>query len=95
MWPDEVISKFRIAKQHGNRVQAYCPAHDDANASLSIYRTDDRLLIYCHAGCLIDDVLKAVGLSFADLFDTERKPSHIYQYRNQDGSLAYEKQAAV
>ena len=91
MWTDAVIAKFRIEKRHGCQIQAYCPAHKDDNASLSIHIANDRLLLFCHAGCLIDDVLKAANLTFSDLFNTDNKPTNIYQYRNQDGSLAYEK----
>jgi len=88
---EEVLSKFKIAKRHGNKVQAYCPSHEDKNASLSIYQAEDRLLLFCHAGCRIDDILKSASLTFADLFQSDKKPTAIYQYRNQDGSLAYEK----
>lgn len=48
---------------------AKCPAHEDANPSLSVRELDDgRLLIHCFAGCSAPDVLAAVGLTLADLF---------------------------
>jgi len=87
---DNALSKIRVQKRTGNRIQAYCPAHDDKNASLSIMVEEDRLLFYCHAGCSIDQILKATGLTYNDLF-TEKPPVNIYQYRKDDGSLAYEK----
>jgi hypothetical protein len=31
-------------------------------------------LVYCHGGCHIDDVLGAIGLTQADLFDEPRRP---------------------
>ena len=48
---------------------AKCPAHEDASPSLSIRKTDDRLLIHDFAGCAVYDVLAAVGLELGDLFD--------------------------
>lgn len=48
---------------------ARCPAHDDRSPSLSIRDAGDRLLIHDHAGCSPADVLAAVGLELADLFD--------------------------
>jgi hypothetical protein len=51
------------------RWMARCPAHEDKSPSLSIRELEDeRILIYCHAGCSAPDVLVAIGLSLADLF---------------------------
>ena len=48
---------------------ACCPAHDDKSPSLSIRELDDgRILIHCFAGCSVEEVLSAVGLTFDDLF---------------------------
>ncbi len=46
-----------------------CPAHDDRKPSLSIDRGDDgRALVHCHAGCSVEAVCGALGLTLADLF---------------------------
>jgi hypothetical protein len=87
---DKTLANFKISKQTGNRYQAYCPAHDDKNASMSILVDENRILLYCHAGCQIDDILKAVGITYADLF-ADNPPTNIYQYRDKNGNLAYEK----
>src|SRR5262249_61569798 len=51
---------------------ACCPAHPDGKPSLSIRETDDfRLLVYCHAGCDIDDVMAEVGLQVGNLFPSD------------------------
>lgn len=48
---------------------ARCPAHDDKGPSLTITEKDDgRVLVHCFAGCDVNDVLGAVGLTFADLY---------------------------
>jgi hypothetical protein len=47
---------------------ARCPAHDDRSPSLSIKQCDDgRNLLHCFAGCDVEDVCSALGLTLADL----------------------------
>ncbi len=48
---------------------ACCPAHDDRTASLSIRELDDgRVLVHCFAGCSVEEVLGAAGLTFDALY---------------------------
>ncbi len=40
---------------------ALCPAHNDRNNSLSVDKGDNgRLLVYCHARCAFEDIMRAV-----------------------------------
>jgi hypothetical protein len=51
------------------RWQARCPAHDDRSPSLSICEgRDGRALVRCFAGCSLDAILMAMGLTYKDLF---------------------------
>lgn len=72
---------------HSGRLSAQCPAHDDQQPSLSIGPRKDGngVLVHCHAGCDYRDVLAAVGLSVADLFDDDKmrnaySDQNIYTY---------------
>ncbi len=56
----------------GRRAKAQCPAHDDRKPSLSIAGTESRVLVHCHAGCDITDVLAELGLTLRDLYDQPR-----------------------
>ena len=47
---------------------ARCPAHDDKSPSLSIRDAGQKILIHCFAGCSVESVLDAMGLSFSDLY---------------------------
>ena len=59
----------------GGRWVARCPAHDDRVPSLSVAEgRDGRVLLRCWAGCDTAAVLKALGLSWYNLFDTPRSP---------------------
>lgn len=46
-----------------------CSAHDDRNASLSIRLDADKVLLHCHAGCTVEDILASLELAPADLFN--------------------------
>jgi hypothetical protein len=74
------------------RADAQCPAHDDRNPSLSITSADDRVLMCCHAGYEIDDVLAAIGLEKVDLFaDNGRSEEEaVYRYLDKDGRPLFE-----
>jgi hypothetical protein len=53
------------------RGDARCPAHEDRHASLAVgVRSDgEGALLHCRAGCSTADVLAAVHLPMAALFD--------------------------
>lgn len=64
-----LLSKLEHVKATGQgKWLARCPAHADKSPSLSIKEVDDRILVYCFAGCGVTEVLAAVGLDMADLF---------------------------
>ncbi len=65
-----LLNKVDGIRRSGSGWMARCPAHDDRQASLSITAGDDgRALVYCHAGCSIEAVTEAAGLTSADLFE--------------------------
>ncbi len=76
MTPTElVLAKLPDARPAGNGWSVRCPAHDDRRASLSVGVGDDgRYVLHCHAGCKPEDVVRALGLRWADLMP-ERAPS--------------------
>jgi len=66
---DRLLDRLDGVRKSGKGWIAKCPAHTDRSASLSIAQGDDgRVLLHCFAGCLVHDVLGAVGLSIANLF---------------------------
>jgi hypothetical protein len=63
------LDAFRNVKRAGDGWLATCPAHDDQRASLSIGAGEGgRVLLHCHAGCALDDILAAAHLEHTDLF---------------------------
>jgi hypothetical protein len=68
---ERILSKFPNAKKSGNGWMAHCPAHDDRKPSLSISEgADSRVLVKCHAGCMVDAICTAVGMTVVDLMPT-------------------------
>jgi RecA-family ATPase len=48
---------------------ARCPAHNDQSPSLSISTgNEEQVLLHCHAGCTVEAVVEALGLTMTDLF---------------------------
>lgn len=65
-----LLGRLEGVKQTGaDRWVAKCPAHDDKKPSLSIRDADGKLLLHCWAGCSAAEVVSAVGLTLADLFE--------------------------
>jgi hypothetical protein len=53
---------------------ARCPGHDDQTPSLSIgVGSDGKILLKCFAGCSIERIVSALGLSLTDLFPPNGK----------------------
>jgi hypothetical protein len=68
----------KTVKNHVSYAQAQCPAHDDRDPSLTIYRKPGRIKIVCYAGC--DDaldILPALDLGVRDLFDEPSKNNSV------------------
>lgn len=72
-------------KANGVSAVAQCPAHDDRNPSLSVRRIEGSVLLHCHAGCHVEDVLAALNLSAGDLYD-ERSGAR-YDYTDPAGKV--------
>ncbi len=69
MIADALLSRLDGVRPTGqDQWVARCPAHEDRDPSLSIAEKDDRVLIHCHAGCYVSEVVDAVGLKITDLF---------------------------
>ncbi|MFF4408100.1 phage/plasmid primase, P4 family [Streptomyces sp. NPDC001404] len=66
----DVLSRFGDVAEHADGgYVARCPAHDDTDPSLRIWRGEDHTVrVHCRAGCASDDVVRAVSLTWRDLF---------------------------
>lgn len=74
-----------------------CPAHEDKRPSLSVNQGDRAVVVKCQRGCSTPDVLAAVGLTMADLYDApatngthKAEPLASYPYVDEHGDLLFE-----
>lgn len=85
-------------EQHGSKGRGsswQCVAHEDRAPSLSVRRGEKGVTLKCHAGCATEDVVAALGLTMADLFDEPiEKPARPqivaeYPYCDEQGEVLY------
>ncbi len=87
-WIGEHFENFQ---RNGMGWKATCPAHDDAEPSLSIAEgKDGRILIHCHASCPTAALLEVVGLRMSDLMPGAKQIVTTYDYQDEQGTLLYQ-----
>ncbi len=65
--PEALLSHFENPKPNGAGWIVRCPAHDDRTPSLKISQGDDgRWLLFCHAGCAFEDIVREAGIDPRD-----------------------------
>lgn len=67
------LSRLEKVRGKNGSYTACCPAHRDNSPSLAIRQDGERILLHCFAGCDVNSVVSAVGLTLGDLFQEERK----------------------
>jgi putative DNA primase/helicase len=67
-----LLARLERVRPVGTGWVARCPSHPDTTPSLAIaLGRDGRVLLYDHGGqCSVADIVKAVGLTVADLFNS-------------------------
>lgn len=68
MTVDELLSRLECVRTSGRGFLATCPAHDDRSPSLNIHQGDLGILLRCWAGCTVEEIASALGLSLKHLF---------------------------
>lgn len=61
---------------------AQCSGHADGRPSLSIRQGRGQALVFCFAGCQIEEIAQGAGLQVADLFDNPKGVEYTYQRDN-------------
>lgn len=66
---NNILGTLKNVTRSGSGFTARCPAHDDHRNSLSIGKgRDGRVLLFCHAGCEVGNILRALDIKMGDLF---------------------------
>jgi len=86
---ENILSRLKDWRKSGTGGwSACCPAHHDHHPSLSIrLGKEGRILLKCHAGCTVEQILAVIGLTLADLFPATSTMSRHTSLRRQTLSL--------
>ena len=76
---EALLQRLDAVQKSGTGWRARCPACGGTSRKLSVTESDGRILAHCFGGCRGDEVLAAVGLSWADL----HPPRHWPQSREE------------
>lgn len=97
---DELLPYLNGVKKQAKGYISHCPAHHDKHASLSIDVGDKgQILLHCHAGCSVNQIVQSLGLHMSDLFSNSTYPTKTnsrrivasYKYCDKSGQLICEK----
>lgn len=92
------LNMLKNVKGGNRQYTALCLAHDDRNSSLSIKMTGDKVLLHCHAGCSVEYIMAALGLTMSALFaddSIDKKSKSILKPKDrprQTNTLTYDYQ---
>lgn len=66
---ESLLSALRKVRQSApGEWTACCPAHEDKNPSLGVKDADGTIMLHCFAGCSVEQVCGALGVTVSDLF---------------------------
>lgn len=98
---DAFLQRLEGVQGRGPKWRAICPGHESKHKSrtLAVAEADDgRVLVKCFAGCSIDQIVGAVGMSIEDLFpprDVGEKPRERKPWSARDVAMALEREVAI
>ena len=80
---EPLLQRLEAVQKSGNGWRARCPSCGGRSRKLSVAEVDGKVLVHCFGGCRGDEVIGAVGLSWADLFPPRTWPDSPEQQRVQ------------
>ncbi len=95
---ESVLSRLRAVRRSQHGWLACCPAHHDSEPSLSIGLGDEgQILLKCFAGCSLERIAEAMGMSVSELFPNASsasavQPEHTHRKTLDLVDFAQEKQ---
>ncbi len=73
---DHVLAQLKGVRTSLRGWRACCPAHTDSEPSLSIGQGEQgQVLLKCFAGCSLERIVEAMGLTILDLFPDGATPA--------------------
>lgn len=91
---EALLAGLGRVRRAGRGFVASCPAHEDADPSLSISYNEQGIGLHCFAGCSVESMLEAKGWTWADLFFDD-KPSNAKPRRRDWRAIELESYACA
>ena len=89
---EKITEALEIRGCKGRNGSYQCPSHDDRHESLSVRETrPGGIGIKCHTGCTAEEIMGALGMSTADLFDERPHEVARYNYLDMNGTVKFAK----
>jgi len=97
MTTQALLHGLKGVRTTSNRWMALCPAHDDMHPSLSIRQGDNGILLKCWAGCSLDDICVALGITMKDLFydNHQQFDGRVNRQRSEERALQPKREKAA
>ena len=77
MYAEDFARLVNARQEPNGHLTGYCPSHDDKNPSLQISDGDSVVLVKCWAGCELEAICSALGLTLRDLRHESRGWSRV------------------
>jgi hypothetical protein len=92
---ERILDRFEgVRRRRDGEWMVLCPAHRDRNPSLHVTHREGRWLLFCHAGCALEDVLCAAELEQRELFDGpgngHSEVDAVYRYDDERGEELFQ-----
>ena len=68
MTTEDVLGLLQGVRRSSHGWMARCPAHPDRTPSLALTERNGRVLLWCFAGCSLEEIVGALGVCSRDLF---------------------------
>jgi hypothetical protein len=78
-----LLDRLDGVQKQGNGWRARCPSCGGSSRKVSIVNSAGKVLVHCFAGCKAEDVIGAVGLTWAELFPPRHWPDSPEERRQQ------------
>jgi hypothetical protein len=89
----DILSRLVRVRRSGKDWIARCPAHQDKKPSLSIRQVENKILLHCHAGCSVESICAALGITVRELSSRASSRPRVvaqYDYRDETGVLLFQ-----
>jgi hypothetical protein len=83
MTAEDLLPRLEAVRRSSRGYRARCPAHDDKTPSLSVRDGERGVLVKCWAGCHLQDITAAIGLTVRDLFYDQAQDPRVWRKARQ------------